>query len=106
MSVSMLYHTNQIEDVQVNREEFHPDKVVFHVLFTPRKTICPCCGDNKPFSKGSKNRKLRLPPIGLKMAFLMVTIHRLQCVNCLHTWWPPIPFAKSKSVTHSLLRDL
>ena len=40
MSVSLLYHTNQVEDVQVNREEYHLDKVIFHVLFTPRQPLC------------------------------------------------------------------
>lgn len=96
MSASLLYHTNQIEDVQVNREEYHLDKVIFHVLFTPRQPLCPCCGHNEMFSKGSKERKLRMAPLGNKMAFLFVTLHRLQCVNCRHTWWPPLPFARPK----------
>jgi transposase len=96
MSASLLYHTNQIEDVQVNHEEYHLDKVIFHVLFTPKQPLCPCCGHNENFSKGSKKRKLRMAPLGNKMAFLLVTLHRLQCVNCRHTWWPPLPFARPK----------
>jgi len=96
MSVSLLYHTNQVEDVQVNREEYHLDKVIFHVLFTPRQPLCPCCGYNEAFLKGSKVRKLRMAPLGNKMAFLHVTLHRLQCINCRHTWWPPLPFARPK----------
>lgn len=102
MSASLLYHTNQIEDVQVNKVEYHTDRVVFISTFEPNHPTCPCCGYNKNFSKGSKVRKLRMAPLGNKMAFLMVKLHRLQCVNCQHTWWPPMPFVNPKKrVTHS-----
>ncbi len=41
-------------------------------------------------------RKLRMVRLGNKMSFLLVEIHRLQCLNCQHTWWPPLSFAKPK----------
>lgn len=96
MSASMLYHTNQIEDVQVLKEEFHLDKILFQAVFTPKKVICPCCSNNILISKGQKVRKFRMAPLGNKTAILMLKLHRLQCVNCLQTWWPSIPFAKPK----------
>lgn len=37
MSASLLYHTNQIEDVQVLKEEYHTDKILFEAVFTPNK---------------------------------------------------------------------
>jgi len=96
MPASLLYHTNQIEDVQVNNVEYHLDKVTFRVLYAPKQPLCPCCGDDENLSKGSKVRKLRMAPLGIKMSFLLVELHRLQCSNCRHTWWPPLPFAKPK----------
>lgn len=96
MPASLLYHTNQIEDVQVNNVEYHLDKVTFRVLYVPKQPLCPCCGDDENLSKGSKVRKLRMAPLGNKMSFLLVELHRLQCANCRHTWWPPLPFAKPK----------
>ena len=96
MPASLLYHTNQIEDVQVQKEEYHADKVIFRVLFVPRRPLCPCCGCGDNISKGSKERKLRMAPLGNKMAFHIVKLHRLQCVNCLHTWWPSMPFVRPK----------
>jgi len=33
MPASMLYHINQIENVQVKTEEYHSDKIVFNVRF-------------------------------------------------------------------------
>jgi transposase len=96
MLASLLYHTNQIEDVQVLRQEFHADKVIFDAVLSTRKNFCPCCGCEDTISKGVKMRKLRMAPIGNKIAILMLTLHRLQCINCLHTWWPSIPFARPK----------
>lgn len=101
----MLYHTNQIEDVQVKSIEYLANSLVFHVLFCPRKPLCPCCGDNNYSSKGIKLRKLRMAPLGLKAAFLHVEIHRLQCLTCLFAWWPPMPFVKPKKrITRSFER--
>lgn len=96
MPASLLYHTNQIEDIQVLNQEYTSDKIIFRVNFTPKKTACPCCGYQSSTSKGVKERKLRMAPLGDKMAFLFVQIHRLQCVNCQHVWWPPMPFARPK----------
>ncbi len=96
MSASLLYHTNQIEDVQVEKEEYQNDKVIFRAVFVPKQSLCPCCGYESNISKGSKIRKLRMAPLGNKMAFLRVKLHRLQCINCLHIWWPSMPFVKPK----------
>jgi len=96
MPASLLYHTNQIDDVQVLNREYHEDKICFEAVFMPKKPICPCCGNNDPICKGKKVRKLRMAPLGNKIAILILKLHRLQCVNCLHTWWPPIPFARPK----------
>ncbi len=96
MSASLLYHTNQIENVQVKNVEYHSDRVIFKVFFIPEKPLCPCCGHDENSSKGLKTRKLRMAPLGNKMAFILVDLHRLQCLNCRHIWWPPLSFAKPK----------
>ena len=96
MPASLLYHTNQIEDVQVLNREYHEDKILFEALLQPKKTLCPCCGNSESILKGLKLRRLRMAPLGNKMAFLNLRLHRLQCVNCLHVWWPPIPFVKPR----------
>lgn len=96
MFASLLYHTNQIEGVQVLRHEYHSDKILFEAVLIPKKIPCPCCGGKDFISKGRKIRRLRMAPLGNKMAFLILRLHRLQCVNCCHVWWPSIPFAKPK----------
>lgn len=105
MPASLLYHTNQIEDVQVLDEEYHTDRVVYSAIFTPKQAPCPCCGHDDNVFKGSKIRKLRMAPLGDKMTFLMIKLHRLQCTCCMYTWWPSMPFVTSKKrVTKSFER--
>jgi transposase len=96
MSASLLYHTNQIENVQVKNIEYFAEKVIFDVLYTPKKTLCPCCGHAEATHKGRKIRKLRMAPMGNKKAWLIVETHRLRCCNCHHIWWPLLPFARAK----------
>lgn len=93
MPASMLYHSNQIENVQVKKIEYFSDKIVFEVLYLPLKSLCPCCQHNKNSSKGLKIRTLRMAPFGNKAAFLLVEIHRLKCLNCESLWWPSLSFA-------------
>lgn len=103
MPASLLYHTNQIENVQDIKKEFLTDKIVYRSIFEPKQSLCPCCGHDDLIAKGSKERKLRMAPLGNKMAFLIVKIQRLQCINCLKTWWPPLPFAKQKKTRDFVL---
>jgi transposase len=105
MFASMLYHTNQIVDIQEKTVEYFHDKLVFHVIYKPKVTLCPCCSHQKHSEKGIKIRKLRMAPMGIKPAFLSVELHRLKCGNCSHVWWPTMPFAQPKKrVTTSFER--
>jgi len=55
MSASLLYHTNQIEDVQVLKEEYYGDKILFEAVLISKKTLCPCCGSNDSIAKGQES---------------------------------------------------
>ena len=96
MLASLLYHTNQITEIQVKNVEYFPSKIVFHVIHEPKKPLCPCCGYLEHTSKGKKIRKLRLAPLGDKPSSLSLEVNRLKCVNCSHVWWPPIGFVRGK----------
>ena len=92
----MLYHTNQIKNIQVKDVDYFPDKIVFHVLYEPEKILCPRCS-YKGFSlKGNKIRKLRIAPLGMMASFIFVELHRLKCDSCHAIWWPALPFVQGK----------
>lgn len=43
-----------------------------------------------------------MAPLGNKMAFLRITLWRLQCINCRYIWYPQMPFSRPKKrVTRS-----
>jgi transposase len=96
MPASLLYHTNQITDVQVKNTEYFSDKLIFHVTFNPKTSLCPCCKSDKHSKKGVKYRQLHMAPLGNKQAVLSVEIHRLICSDCLQIWWPKMPFVRGK----------
>ena len=96
MFASLLYHTNQITNIQEKSTDYFNDKIIFHALYEPSEPICPCCGYQEYSSKGSKHRKLRMAPLGNKAAFLYLEIFRLRCGNCDHLWWPPLPFVQGR----------
>jgi transposase len=96
MFASMLYHTNQITDIQVENVDYFESKVVFHVIYQPKNSSCPSCAYHMHNQDGIKKRNLRMAPLGDKSAFLSLKIHRLKCCNCAKVWWPPITFVKGK----------
>lgn len=96
MPASILYHSNQIENVQVKNVEYYSDKIVFEVLYQPIKALCPCCLHDENSLKGVKIRTLRMAPFGNRATFLSIEIHRLKCLNCESVWWPSLPFANAK----------
>jgi len=96
MPASWLYHTNQITNIQVKNLEYFNEKIVFHCLYEPKKSLCPCCGHHENSLKGCKVRKLRMAPLGNKAAFLSLQIYRLKCCLCNQIWWPSPPFVQGK----------
>ena len=96
MSASLLYHTNQITDIQEKNVEYLDSKIVFNVKFQPRNQSCPVCGCTLCNLDGSKKRYLRMVPLGNKAAFLHVETHRHKCTNCAQVWWPLMPFVNGK----------
>ena len=43
MPASMLYHTNQITDIQVKNVEYVESKIIFHAIYQPKNASCSCC---------------------------------------------------------------
>lgn len=96
MPTSLLYHTNQITNVQVEKVEYRSDMIVFHALYDINKSLCPCCGHFEHTLKGKKTRRLRMVPLGNKPAILSVQVDRLKCSLCSHVWWPQLSFVQGK----------
>jgi transposase len=99
MPASMLYHTNQITDIQVEKIDYFESKIIYHAIYQPKKSRCPSCANHLYNQDGVKIRNLRMAPLADKAAILSLKIHRFKCCNCTRVWWPPIPFVKGKRRT-------
>lgn len=96
MFASLLYHTNQITDIQVENVAYFESKIVFHAIYQPRSSLCPSCGFNQHNLDGTKNRILRMAPLGNMAAILSLKVYRFRCCNCAQVWWPRITFVRGK----------
>jgi transposase len=99
MPASLLYHTNQITDIQVENVEYFESKIIYHAIYKPKKSSCPFCAHSLYNQDGMKTRNLRMAPLADKAAILSLKIHRFKCCNCAGVWWPSIAFVKGKRRT-------
>ncbi|MDH4317067.1 MAG: ISL3 family transposase [Desulfobulbaceae bacterium] len=97
MSQSILYHAFGIKGVTYHRTEFIGNNLVFRVETNDKFIPCPACGHRGSIFKGQKNRWFRMPPIGRKQGLLHVVMHRIQCKECNHLWWPNLSFAEGNA---------
>lgn len=97
MSQSILYHAFGIKGVTYHRTEFIGNALVFRTEASDRFVPCPKCGLKGSIFKGQKSRWFRMPPIGRKQGLLHVIMHRFQCKECNHLWWPRLSFVEGNA---------
>lgn len=97
MSQSILYHAFGIKGVTYHRTDFIGNALVFRAETNDRFVPCPECGHKGSIFKGQKARWFRMPPIGRKQGLLQVIMHRIQCKECNHLWWPRLSFVEGNA---------
>lgn len=92
MSTSILYHAFGLKGIEYRSTRYLGNFVIFSAEMSSRKFTCPKCSADQIIYKGSKKRWFRMPPIGRKLCVLDLLLHRVQCCECSHVWWPRLPF--------------
>ena len=83
MSSSLLYHAFGLRGVKYISTEYEKGSTVFRTEVTSTIEIFPACGSWKTVrKKGSKERMLRLVPIGVRPTFRRLQVWRLHCKRC------------------------
>ncbi len=73
------------------------DKQIVLKIQTPEeKLCCSCCGSANVTHAGSKLRRFRSVPLGLKPCVLEMPVQRLTCKDCGATAQEKVDFAKGK----------
>jgi transposase len=97
MTTSLLYHAFGLKGVKYISTRYIHGSVVFHAEVTRTIERCPVCNSWKTHrKKGTKNRFLRMIPIGARPSFLDIKIWRIYCEDCQSLRWPKLPFAEGK----------
>ncbi len=105
MSTSVLYHAFQIEGVKYNSTSYEGRDVVFHADIVDAYLCCSNCKSHDVLSKGHRERRFHLPPIGRKQCFLNLWVPRIFCRACGELHWIHLPFMKGKSrMSRSFIR--
>lgn len=105
MSTSVLYHAFQIEGVKYNSTSHQGRNVIFHADIADKHFYCANCKSHDVYSKGQRERRFHLPPIGRKQCFLDLRVHQTFCKTCGQLHWSHLPFMKGKSpMTRSFMR--
>src|SRR5438128_1270302 len=97
MSTSVLYHAFQIEGVKYNSTSYEGRDIVFHADVVDTHLRCPNCKSRDVISKGQRERRFHLPPVGRKQCFLNLWVPRVFCKACGQLHWARLPFMKGKS---------
>lgn len=101
MSVSklskLLHNGFGIKSVIVKSINFIEKEVLeFTVQIKPCLKKCSRCRSRNVQVKESKNRRLRLIPIGKMECFLKVKVYKFYCKDCDRSAWIKLPFAAGK----------
>ena len=90
MSQSLLYHAfgvregYEYEKTEYEKTEYVEGRVEFHLSVKEAMLVCPKCGQEKAARRGSRTRRIRSVPIGLKEVVLVAEVVRCQCGKCGH----------------------
>ena len=82
MSTSLLYHAFGLRGYDYVHTKYEEGAVHFRVVPKPALLVCPLCRNWRIKRRGGFERKLRLPPIGFKAAYVLIKVPRIECLAC------------------------
>ncbi|MEA3495337.1 MAG: transposase family protein [Bacteroidota bacterium] len=106
MSTSLIYHGFGLKNQKYLKTEFKEGKVFFHIQTKENNLRCSQCGSKKVIKRGSKQRKFRGVPIGLKQVIFIAKVQRLECKECGAIQQEELKYADKKKVIPINLNDM
>jgi transposase len=94
MSQSLLYHAFGVrEGYRYQKTEYVEGRVEFYLQVDEKLLRCPECGKGPAWRRGSRQRRIRGLPIGLREVILVAEVPHCQCQHCGKTFdvSPPLP---------------
>jgi len=94
MSQSLIYHAFGVrEGYEYQKTEYVGGRVEFYLRVEKKLLKCPECGQGRPWRRGSRERRIRSLPIGLREVILVAEVPQCRCRHCGKTFEvsPPLP---------------
>lgn len=105
MSTSMLYHAFGVSGVKHLSTNYSNSQVTFRAEMTTQCLQCPKCSGLRFKFRGKRTRRFHMIPLGEKRCFLDLILHRVECKECEHLYWPILPFMPgSRRMARSFIR--
>jgi transposase len=82
MSISILYHSQGINDYSYQRTFYEGGAIIYKINPQSRLIRCPICGSKDVSARGSVTRRIMLMPTGTHQNFAEVDIPRVWCPFC------------------------
>lgn len=98
MATSLLYHAFGLQGVKYICTKYEAGRTIFYAEVTSTLERCPLCRSIRTVRrKGSKEKELRMIPIGTRPTILRLKVWRIRCEDCGALRWPKLPFVKGKA---------
>jgi|SRR3990172_4953693 len=105
MSTSLLYHGLSVRGYRYLKTEYVKDGVVFHIKKSEGKVKCVSCGSREVIKFGGIRRRVKTLPIGFRLVWLEMHLHRIKCKECGWLGLEPLKLSEpKKSWTRALGR--
>ena len=102
----MLYHTNQITDIQVKNVEYVESKIIFHAIYQPKNASCPCCAYQIYNKDSIKKRIFEWLLLGISQPFFLWNFTVLSAAIAPRYGGLPSNLLGAKGERLSLLNDM
>lgn len=93
-NTSYLHHVYQIRGFKYVRTQYAGDDVYIYIRHADTHIRCPECRTANILKNGTRKRMYRLPPSGHRRLYVVLSVQRIRCRDCVFAGRLPVPFAK------------
>jgi transposase len=96
MSAASLFKVLGLNDVHYNSHYSNEKSITFIGSISKKAYKCKNCHSKNIHFRGIKTRQFKMVPWGRMKCFLMLTMHKIYCLDCHKSCWPKLEFFSGK----------
>lgn len=96
MSAASLFKVLGLSEVLYNSHYSNEKSITFIGSISKKAYKCKHCHSKNIHFRGKKTRQFKMVPWGRMKCFLMLTMHKMYCLDCHKSCWPKLDFFSGK----------